>query len=291
MYGLVSKADLARSQWADVSKNLVEFQNPGRSKKQRAAEAAGATVATGGATAAVGGLLSRRRALGLAGKSEEAIKQPRMQMVARAEHTARAGAERLHAARAGKASKIGAGVTAVGLGGLAYSQRGKRKKVEFGKALTKKEREDRKGPQLPKNPVVTGGLGLGAAGAGLFGATRPVYWNQRKKSVAAEGVSTAAWKEAKGHNEAGQAAQKLSQKRKSTTSPGDALRHFAAHDEALGRAQKYSTMSTDAKAGALKTAKLGRKGLIGAVGGATAVGAGLGYDKYQKRKARQAEQM
>jgi len=215
-------------------------------------------------------------------------KQGRAQAAARASYSrAEAGVHNLSRAKATKVGRAGLGVAALGAGGYGYARHRAKRKREFGKALTKEQKEERKGPQLPKNPVVTGGAGVGAAGTALFAGSRVPYHIQRHRSRAAEGVSTAAWKEAKEHRAIGDAAMKGMHKRNSTKSGWDAASSYRKGQDALTRAHEFSAKSTNTKASAIKIANVGRKGLIGAIAGGAAVGGGLAYDKHKARKAEQ----
>ena len=326
---LVSKADLERRSWAELSKSLVEVQEPGKTKKRRGAEAGGATAAVLGGTAYVGSIPIKNKAGALASQSEAAAKEAggisrkrsknpndyihtvrgggepktgtlpdsppsspkhgREWAKNRANwHAASAAADRATQARATKVGRIGLGVAALGAGGYGYAKHRQSRKKEFGKALTKEQAEERKGPQLPKNPLVTGGIGAGALGTAVFGGSRVPYHAQMNRMKKHEGLSTTAWKQSTNLHQFGQKAAKDAMKPSGKSTGWDAKTYFQASNAEKAKAAEHSIKSTNARAKAIKTARVGRKGLIAAAGGATAAGIGMAYDKHQKRKAAMA---
>ena len=203
-------------------------------------------------------------------------------------HSVSAAADRATQARATKVGRVGLGVAALGAGSYGYSKHRQSRKKEFGKALTKEQAEERKGPQLPKNPLVTGGIGTAALGSGVFAGSRVPYHIQTNQSKKHEGLSTTAWRQSKNLHQFGQKAAKDAMKPSGKSTGWDAKTYFQASNAEKAKATEHSVKSTAARAKAIKTARIGRKGLIAAAGGATATGIGMAYDKRQKRKAAMA---
>lgn len=206
-------------------------------------------------------------------------------------HRASAAADRATQAKATTVGRIGLGVAVAGAGGYGYAKHRQSRKKEFGKALTKEQAEERKGPQLPKNPVVTGGLGTAALGSTLFAGSRIPYHARMHEMRTSQVASTDAKRQAQHNRDWGDKALKESYRRKSRKMPGPARgasSYFKAGEEAEAKSNLLSTKSTTARAKAIKTASIGRKGLYAAVGGGAAAGAGLAYDKYKKRKEARA---
>lgn len=198
-------------------------------------------------------------------------------------------AQRQTVKRARRAGKVGIGLAAAGTGAAAYGYHRKtQRKREFGKASVSKADEKERKPLSQQNPLVVGGTGTAAAGGALFAGSRVPYHIQRHRSRVAEGVSTEAWRQKANSDQFGQKAKKEAMKPSGKSTGWDAARHFNDARASEEKAKLFSTKSTSAKAGAIKIASVGRKGLIGVLGGGAVAGAGLAYSKHKERKAARA---
>jgi hypothetical protein len=272
-------------------------------KRHQAADIGTSGLAGAGAAVAGGGFAAQKHANTLADAADAGIRQPRNNMIARAEFTAAKGAHQAHAARAGKAGKVGAGVAAVGLGGLGLSKISQRKKKgmvskadrqraywEFTKALSPIEGYK----QIPEKKKREGYIAGGGIGAVVGGTTAVAAHDSARRAgheaVKAETQGTAYAREAAKHSgyvkhgggPAPDADWKLAHANAGRTA--GSKKNYHANKAAQAAEGAKSNLSWAAhQRGAAKRAKL--TGKIGIGVGAAGVGtAAYGYHRKQRRK-------